>query len=152
MENYLKVSITIALIVLVNSMPQGTDVERAPPVVVVTVKPAVVIVRPSRQPPAGIAALQATYDALGNIASSAGNLVSSSLDSMANRAYNVAKTAAESTGQFIDNTAQATANGINSVANTLSSTIKRPFREDPVIAESPTSTHDIREHEVFIEI
>lgn len=147
MENCLKVSIAFALIVLVNSMPQGIDVAKAP----ITVRPTIVVVRPTRQPPAGIAALQATYDALGNIASSAGNLVSSSLDSMANRAYNVAKTAAESTGYFIDSTAQVTANGINSVANTLSSTIKRPFREDPAIAEPP-STPDVREHEVIIEI
>lgn len=120
MKLYLKLSLTFAVILLANSFPQGNEIERAP-----TKKP----LRPTRPPsPGAIYALQSTYGALGNIATSAGNLVSSSLDSMANRAYNTAKSVAETTSKLIDNTASTIDSGIHTVAHTLSNTITRPFR------------------------
>lgn len=141
MKNQFKVSMACALIMLVHSSPQGGVAERA-----TTHRP----FRPTRTPPPPIVTIQTTYEALSNVISSAGNLASSSLDSLANRAYNVFKGVAENTGKVIDNTAQTMNVGINSVAGTLSSFVRRPFREDPSTTSAPP-TADRRENEVFIE-
>lgn len=127
-----------ALFMLVNSSPQSGKPS--------TVRP----FRPTRTPPPAIVALQTTYGALTNVIASAGNLASSSLDSLANRAYDTMKNAAQNTGKLIDNTAETVNEGINSMANALSSRIRRPFQED-LSTTHPPPTPDKRDNDIFIE-
>lgn len=140
MKNHFKVTMACALFMLANSSPQSGKPT--------TVRP--FIIRPTRTPPPAIVALQTTYGALTNVIASAGNLASSSLDSLANRAYDTMKNAAQNTGQMIDNTAQTVNDGIHSVANALSNRIRRPFREDPSTTHAPP-TLDARDNPIFIE-